>query len=238
MRAIQALRMRSPASGTGDPNFASVVLLIGADGADASTAFIDQSPVARTLSLTGDTQFDTAQSKFGGSSALWDGVGDRLIAADSNDFNLAAGNFTAEMFIRPSAVSGVQMLIGQWENAPNLGWVMYLNGAALAFNISTTGSDNNVQVSGGTVSSGAWSHVCVDFDGTKYRAYLNGTMVASSTTLRTIFNSNLTLTMGASASTATLAYAGWMDEIRLTKGVARYASDSGFTVPSAAFPRS
>ena len=31
---------------------------------------------------------------------------------------------------------------------------------------------------------------------------------------------------------------GWIDELRITKGVARYDSDSGFTVPTAAFPRS
>ncbi len=31
---------------------------------------------------------------------------------------------------------------------------------------------------------------------------------------------------------------GWLDELRITKGVARYASDGGFTVPTAAFPRS
>ena len=29
-----------------------------------------------------------------------------------------------------------------------------------------------------------------------------------------------------------------LDEVRITKGVARYASDSGFSVPSPAFPRS
>lgn len=25
---------------------------------------------------------------------------------------------------------------------------------------------------------------------------------------------------------------GWLDEVRITKGVARYASDSGFAVPT------
>jgi hypothetical protein len=33
-------------------------------------------------------------------------------------------------------------------------------------------------------------------------------------------------------------FGGWIDELRITKGVARYASDGGFTVPTAAFPRS
>lgn len=29
---------------------------------------------------------------------------------------------------------------------------------------------------------------------------------------------------------------GWLDEVRITKGVALYASDSGFAVPTAALP--
>ncbi|TIQ46361.1 MAG: hypothetical protein E5X49_02025 [Mesorhizobium sp.] len=29
----------------------------------------------------------------------------------------------------------------------------------------------------------------------------------------------------------------WLDELRITKGVARYASDAGFTAPTAAYPR-
>lgn len=30
---------------------------------------------------------------------------------------------------------------------------------------------------------------------------------------------------------------GWLDEVRITKGVARYSLDSGFAVPTAAYPR-
>jgi len=30
---------------------------------------------------------------------------------------------------------------------------------------------------------------------------------------------------------------GWIDELRITKDVARYASDSGFAVPTSVYPR-
>lgn len=30
---------------------------------------------------------------------------------------------------------------------------------------------------------------------------------------------------------------GWLNEVRITKGVARYSLDSGFAVPTAAYPR-
>ena len=51
-----------------------------------------------------------------------------------------------------------------------------------------------------------------------------------------MFNFNTPLTIGGRATTQYLN--GWIDEVRITKGVARYASDSGYTVPTAAFPRS
>ncbi|QKC83613.1 LamG-like jellyroll fold domain-containing protein [Mesorhizobium sp. NZP2077] len=67
--------------------------------------------------------------------------------------------------------------------------------------------------------------------------YLNGTMVASSTH-RTINPSGAVLSIGADGNTSGFNFNGWIDEVRITKGVARYASDSGFTAPTAAFPRS
>jgi hypothetical protein len=91
-------------------------------------------------------------------------------------------------------------------------------------------------MSGGTVATNVWQHVCADFDGAKYRLYLNGAMVASSTTLVSIFNPAKPLAVGANSDNAFI-FSGNIDELRLTKGMARYASDSGFTVPAAAFPR-
>lgn len=68
--------------------------------------------------------------------------------------------------------------------------------------------------------------------------YLNGVIVASSTTHRTINPSGAVLSIGGDGNTTNFNFNGWIDEVRITKGVARYASDAGFTVPTAAFPRS
>ncbi len=50
------------------------------------------------------------------------------------------------------------------------------------------------------------------------------------------FNSAGTLNIGMIGSS--FGFDGWIDELRITKGVARYASDSGFAVPTSAYPRS
>lgn len=83
------------------------------------------------------------------------------------------------------------------------------------------------------------THTCaVDFNGTKTRVYLDGVMEASTTTVITMFNSTRALGIGNSASSNVAPYTGFIDELRITKGVARYGSDGGYTPAVARFPRS
>ncbi len=224
-------------SGQADPHFASVKLLLSGDGADASTTFTDESPVARgNASVSGNAQVDTAWSKFGTGSILFDGNGDALRYADSADFNLSNGLFTLELWLRPHVVTGTHFLVSQWDSAGTLGWSLNQNATGLQFSLSTTGSDNITQLSGGSLSIDTDSFIAVDFDGTTYRLYQSGSVVNTNTTLRTINNSTQQLAIGSNSGVSNFHYNGWMDEIRLTKGVARYAGTC--PVPVAAFPRS
>jgi hypothetical protein len=77
-----------------DPNYASVSLLLHMDGTNGSTVFTDLSPVPKVVTRFGDAQISTAQSKFGGSSAYFDGTGDYLTVASSADFGFGTGDFT------------------------------------------------------------------------------------------------------------------------------------------------
>ena len=226
-----------------DPYFQFVKLLLGGEGADASTVFTDESPVARgNATVGGNAQVDTAQFKFGAASLLLDGTGDYLSFADSADWHLGTGHFTIEFFVRFNALPATnQVFIGQWgSGAGTLSTTFYKSTAGkLEWAVSTTGSNVFVDI------SATWSpvintqyHVAIDYDGTKYRAYIDGVMIGSSTTARNIFNAPTVLGIGVQVvATASFPVNGWMDEIRWTKGVARYASDGGFTVPAEAYPR-
>jgi hypothetical protein len=106
----------------------------------------------------------------------------------------------------------------------------------LQWDTSTNGSTVNTDITGATtVTLNTWIAWAVDFDGAKYRLYLNGVMDGSFTTVRSLFAATATLSLGTSFGANRLG--GFLDEVRITKGVARYASDSGYTVPTAAFPR-
>jgi len=53
-----------------------------------------------------------------------------------------------------------------------------------------------------------------------------------------LFNSSEPFRIGRRPDGTANDWQGRFDEIRVTKGIARYASDAGFTVPTAAYPTS
>lgn len=220
-----------------DSDISNVVLLLGFDYVDGSVSITDESPAEHGLALVrGDAQADTAHSKYGGGSLLLDGTDDSITYADSDDWNFS-GAFTIEAFIRPASVTGTQFIIGKWQGSGTQGWILYIDGAALKWNVSTTGADSLDDLSGGSVTVGTWQHVCVDYDLTTYRLYVDGAMVDSSTTSRVIFAPDVLLAIGSNELGNAFHFNGSMDEIRITNGEARYASDAGFSAPSAKFSR-
>jgi concanavalin A-like lectin/glucanase superfamily protein len=89
------------------------------------------------------------------------------------------------------------------------------------------------------LNTGVWYHLAVDKDSTgKIRLYVNGAVVGSATPANSTINHNA----GQPVSIGCTGFggnplSGWVDEVRVTKGVARYKTDAGFTPPTHAFPR-
>lgn len=243
-QVINAYRSAAGGGGSGDPNFANVVLLMGFEGANGSTSFVDESPVARTMTAAGNAQITTSQFKFGSSCATFDGSGDYITAPDSADWNFGTGPFQFELFARMLTKANSQAFFGQWADdgfTGNSSWYFWIQGGLLTFRIS-----RSVVVdlsSAWTPTLGQWYHLAVSRDVTgKTRLFIDGVMVASSTeqNITTLDSTNVFSIgrIGTGATFSSFDYNGQMDEIRVVKGDATYTSDSGFTVPAAAFPRS
>lgn len=230
--------------GGGDPYFANVKLLLGFEGSDGSTVITDESPLLRgSATVTGAAQIDTAQFKFGVSSLLVNG-GEKITFPDSADWELS-GPFTIECWIRISSLTVTsQVILGHGASSISYGWFLnYTNGGTLRFRFDLSGDgtpDHDITSGAPVMVVDTWYHVAVDRDGLNtLRLYIDGVMRASKVSATgTSFNAASGLDIGYLGSTNTLSAHGWTDELRITKGVARYASDAGFTVPSAAFPRS
>ena len=241
MNPIKALRMRRTTASGGDPYWSNVVLLTGFNGSNGSTAFSDESASARALTANGNAQLDTSQFKFGASSLLLDGTGDYASAADSADWDFGAGQFTVEAFIRRSSATANWGIVTQWDSTlTNAAWALYVSSNNLYFTYYDTGPAlHDVGPFAFSPTVGTWYHVAADRDAAgKIRTYVDGVMASSfAATSQIIKGSGSQLRLGALQGFS-FDFPGWQDEVRITKGVARYASDSGFTVPTAAFPRS
>lgn len=185
---------------------------------------------------TGNAQIDTAQFKYGSASALFDGTGDLISTPDVQYLRFGNGDFTIEFWVRFNTVTGSHSVLGKRNSAGWSAYLVYQIGTSLQFYASSNGSSWDVAngVTIGTVATGQWYHVAVTRSGNTFQTWLDGVQGASFSSSATLVNdANAPLCIGANA-TAGEGFSGWIDEVRLTKGLARYTS--GFTPPSGAFP--
>jgi len=196
------------------------------DGADGSTVFTDVK--GHVFTAAGNAQIDTAQSKFGGASGLFDGSGDYLDAAASTDFGVEAGDWTVEAWVRPTDAAGDECLFdNRIGGATGCGIYTSLSGSANRFGFT---NNSAVIASGGNLTAGVWAFIAVARASGTVRGFINGVLAWSVTDSRT-YSGTPAIRIGASS--AGQYFAGHVDEIRITKGVARYTAD--FTPPTEPF---
>lgn len=220
-----------PVSPGDDPYYSSVILLLQMDGANGSTSFPDTSSAARTVTVVGNTQISTAQSVFGGSSALFDGNGDSLSLAASSAWDLYNVDFTVELFMRKVAHGALgysSTIISQGEGT----WRLQSNSNGKLEWVITGGA--NI-VSSNALSLNTWYHVAVARSGSTTKIFVDGVEVASGT-INIPSSTTDVLYIGRNIALSNWDYNGYMDSLRVTKGVARYTSN--FTPPSNPFPNS
>lgn len=198
-----------------DPYFNNVALLLHMDGTNGSTTFTDESNNALTVTTNGNTQISTTESKFGGASGYFDGNGDYLQATLSSSFNPRTDSWTIESWIRLDAD------YSSWVIACDTNSKIYLQGIGSILYVGDA-TINNISIAHG-MSTGVWHHMAATFDGTTYRAFRDGTLLASSTTLLAS-NSVSTIDVGGRPS-QTHYTKGYIDDVRITPNVARYTTN-------------
>ena len=79
---------------TSDSYFGDVSLLLYGDGTNGNTSIVDSSSNNHAITVNGDAQISTTQSKFGGSSLYFDGSGDYLATPVSDTLSLGTVSYT------------------------------------------------------------------------------------------------------------------------------------------------
>ena len=216
-----------------DPFRSQVSLLLHGNGANGSTTITDSSPTPKTVTAVGNAQISTAQSKFGGASIAFDGVGDYLTLPGGAAFGFGTESFTVELWYRPASLTGLRVLLD--TRATGIGsianrWIIFTNG----FSLSVVVAD--ATYTSGTLSLNTWHFIAVSRSGATTRIFLDGTQIGSN------ISDSINYGVGAARpiigadgnSPIALNINGYIDDLRITKGVARYTSN--FSVPPAPFP--
>lgn len=225
-----------------DPDWDKVVLLLHGDGSNGGT-IIDSSGSNHTITATGTPAIDTSNVKFGTGALLFDGTAGYLSAGTSADWQFAGGDFTIEFWHGYYAWNGVafeEPLIGAWSNLSGQGFLwlstvdinnrltFYHSIAGIPlFGAKTTNSTNGIGTS--------YRHVAITRESNTLRIFFDGAVEYSGSIIGDIDSAIGTeLTIGGVNYTSDKPYNGRLDDIRITKGKARYTA--AFTPPTAPFP--
>lgn len=227
------------AVGSGDPYWANVVALLHFDGANNSTTFTDQT--GKTWTRNNSPIISTSQSVFGGASGRFNGGGslEYIKTPSATDWLFGSGDFTLEGRTYFSSISGNRGFFAKEDSSGYSPWLLYRAAADFRFYAtSTTGSfDISNAKSFGTVSALTWYAWAVTRSGSNWNMYLNGTRVQTFTSSASVMSTSDQVKIGGYFDSGGTSFDGFIDEVRVTKGVARYTGAS-YTLAGAAFPNS
>lgn len=240
MRAARAMMVASQGA-LGDPYWSNVVALFLADDqANNSTTITDSSPVASNPTANGTAKISTSSPKYGPGCIAFDGTTNSYLSttADSTNFVFGTSDFTIEMWLffnsttqdcslldmRPVSTSGSYVTLNAATGAAsvNLEWVVNGGATTIATGLAAT----------------RWYHLAVARSGSTRKTFIDGTQANSSPD-----SSNYTCPsgtgrpfIGANARLSPVQFTlnGKLDDLRITKGAARYTSS--FTPPTATLP--
>lgn len=221
-----------------DQFFRAVSLLLPMDGDDGSLVFLDYSQYNQVTAASGNAHIEVDQSKFGGASVYLDGNGDYLTVTANVGLELTTGDFTIEGWIRPASVTGDHVIImrgaSNVSSGNDLQYAIYTSGSNLVCRPYASTTDYNFVI--GTVAVNNWYHFAFVRKNDTFMGFLDGAKSANTKTITTLLNQNAAwnVYIGDMNIGGTHAYFnGYIDDIRITKGVARYVAN--FTPPAAAY---
>jgi hypothetical protein len=221
-----------------DPYFSSVKLLLHCDGTDNSTTFTDSEITPKTVTRQGDAHIHTGEKKFGSASAAFDGIGDYLTVPASGDFDIT-GDYTVECWyklndVRTNSANQLITCGAATNNRPFGLYVSTFTGLVSVFFWVQTNVNyfETVKVDATGVDT-AWHHVAGVVYGSNIYVYVDGVQKGTIGFTGTI-KTGQTLYIGRAAWYTSGDMVGYMDDLRITKGVARYTAN--FDVPTKAFP--
>jgi hypothetical protein len=209
-----------------DPYFNNVELLLSMNGANGSTTFLDSSKNNSAITINGNPQISTAQSKYGGSSAYFNGNESYL-----DVFNLPSDylsqDFTIEAWVW---VDDSKINSNLFNTFPHNSFGVSLNRENIGGRTSFAVGDGVNWYAGiesdTPLSFNTWQHIALVRSNNTITLYENGIARASTNYVPIGFSTSCRIgSITWEGGLNSEEYLGYMDDFRITKGIARYTSN-------------
>lgn len=220
------------------PTGVGVSLLLHADGAEDSTVFTDSSLNNLSITAAGNARIKTDTKKFGIGSAYFDGNGDYLMCQGTESL-LGNGNFTFEFWVWFSNKTFQSITNTSPHHSFGISFNRYNDNKICLF-IGDGSFWLRGLIAENALPNDVWHHVAVVADNGTMRLYQNGISQTLSPAPEIGGANNVTPTgsgsqlfIGSSSFEGEYLQ-GYLDDLRITKGIASYTAN--FTPPTSAFP--
>lgn len=191
-----------------------------------------------TVTAFGNVSPSTSVKKFGTGAAYFDGNTNYLSISTSPQFGFGTGDFTIEAWVYPTALQSDIVAVVDLRSSVSSNGVGLFIGASYVPNkiFFYNGSNNTSVITDTEVLLNTWTHIVGQRKNGEWSVYINGVKDAQIinslgdvTSSRPCFIGTACDSPGSSRN-----FTGYIDDLRVTKGVARYTSN--FTPLTSAFP--
>jgi hypothetical protein len=141
------------------------------------------------------------------------------------DLSTGAPDFTLECWVYVNSFSNSPFIFNKGglaaTNYTNYGFA--ITDAGLAYmHLGNNGGESSYNF--GTLATGVWYYLVGTRRGSQIRTYLNGELKTSTTIGTTMTDNGQELTVGMLKNLTTNVLSGYISDLRITKGVSRYAN--------------
>jgi hypothetical protein len=252
--AAASVELAVLSGGGGDADFANVVFLMdventGGEGDQAFLVNVGGHTVTAAEGSTGIAEVRGAKAKFGSFSIFNDDEAGIVLArwgttVNSTDFDFGSGDFTFECHLLFNRLSSTNIpVFAKWAY-PNFSFHWDFDSVNEKFFF--TYSTNGIGPSGGTAIAwptatynlNQWYHMACARQGTTIRFFVDGVLCSTQEAVSTdaFHTGSEEFELFSTSSAGAADHSTYMDNARITKGVARYTAT--FTPPTAAFATS
>ena len=216
-----------------DDNVSFLSSFDGSDG-DTTTSGLDESDNNLTIAYSSGDELSSDEKKFGTTSLF---VADNVTISSSAGFNMGTGEFTIEGWWYFTSFSNSFSLWDQWAgSATGAGNSQMWMSHSTAGKVKWYYDGSSLLQSNTTMSIDEWVHIAFVRESGVLKMYFNGQLDSNTQSFTGQFGKTGTVFLGDQHAGGGGAPNYYVDELRVTKGLARYTES--FTAPTSAFPES